>query len=43
MNKLEQVWRERIEGVQASGLTMAEAGAQHGVSVGSVHRWRING
>ncbi|MFM8478817.1 MAG: IS66 family insertion sequence element accessory protein TnpA, partial [Planctomycetaceae bacterium] len=40
MNNLEQVWCERIDGVQASGLTIAEASAQHGLSVSSVYRWK---
>ena len=40
MNELEQVWRKRIDWVQASGLTVAEASAQHGLSVASVYRWK---
>ena len=40
MNKLEQLWRERIDWVQASGLTIAAASAELGVSVASVYRWK---
>jgi hypothetical protein len=40
MNELEQVWRERIDWVQASGLTIAEASAEPGVSAASVYRWK---
>jgi transposase len=40
MNELEQVWRERIDWVQASGLTIAEASAELGVSAASVYRWK---
>ena len=35
MNEVEQVWRERIDWVQASGLTIAEASAEPRVSVAS--------
>ena len=35
MNELQQVWRERIDWVQASGLTIAEASEELGVSVGT--------
>ena len=40
MNELEQLWRERIDWVQASGLTIAAASAELGVSVASVYRWK---
>jgi hypothetical protein len=40
MNELEQLWRERIDWVQASGLTIADASAELGVSVASVYRWK---
>ncbi|MGV2334465.1 MAG UNVERIFIED_CONTAM: helix-turn-helix domain-containing protein [Planctomycetaceae bacterium] len=40
MNELEQVWRERIDWVQASGLTIAEASAELGVSAATVYRWK---
>ncbi|MGV2336335.1 MAG UNVERIFIED_CONTAM: helix-turn-helix domain containing protein [Planctomycetaceae bacterium] len=40
MNELEQVWRERIDWVQASGLTIAAASAELGVSVEAVYRWK---
>jgi hypothetical protein len=36
MNELEQLWRERIDWVQASGRTIAEASAELGVSAASV-------
>jgi hypothetical protein len=39
MNELEQLWRERIDWVQASGLIIAEAIAEPGVPVASVYRW----
>jgi transposase len=38
--KDQQVWRERIDWVQASGLTMAEASAEPGRSAASVYRWK---
>ena len=37
---LEQLWRERIDWVQASGLTIAAASAELGVSAASVYRWK---
>lgn len=40
MSKLEQLWRERIDWVQASGLTIAAASAELGVSAASVYRWK---
>ncbi len=40
MNELEQLWRERIDWVQASGLTIAAASAEPGVSAASVYRWK---
>ena len=40
MNELEQLWRERIDWVKASGLTIAAASAELGVSAASVYRWR---
>jgi hypothetical protein len=40
MNELEQLWRERIDWVQASGLSIAAASAELGVSAASVYRWR---
>jgi hypothetical protein len=40
MNELQQVWRERVDWVQASGLTIAAANAELGVSAASVHRWK---
>jgi transposase len=40
MNGLEQLWRERINWVQASGLTIAAASAEPGVSAASVYRWK---
>ena len=40
MNELEQFWRERIDWVQASGLTIAAASAELGVSAASVYRWK---
>jgi hypothetical protein len=33
MNELEQLWRERIDWVQASELTIAAASAELGVAV----------
>jgi hypothetical protein len=36
MNKLEQLWRERIDWVQAARLTIAEPGAEPGVPTASV-------
>ena len=38
MNELEQVWRERIDWVQAPGLTIAAASAEPGVSAAFVYR-----
>jgi len=40
MSKLEQLWRERINWVQASGLTTAAACAELGVSAASIYRWK---
>ena len=40
MNELEQLWRERIDWVQASGLSIAEASAAPGVSAASACRWK---
>jgi transposase len=40
MNELEQLWRERVDWVQASGLTIAAANAELGVSAASVYRWK---
>ncbi len=40
MNELEQLWRERIDWVRASGLTIAAASAELGVSATSVYRWK---
>jgi hypothetical protein len=40
MNELEQLWRERIDWVQVSGLTFAAASAELGVSAGAVCRWK---
>jgi len=40
MNALEQLWRERIDWVQASGLSIAAASAELGVSAASVYRWK---
>jgi hypothetical protein len=40
MSELEQLWRERIDCVQASGLTIAAASAELGVSAASVYRWK---
>ena len=40
MNELEQLWRKRIDWVQASGLTIAAASAELGVSAASVYRWK---
>ena len=40
MSRLEQLWRERIDWVQASGLTIAAASAELGVSAASVYRWK---
>ena len=39
-NELQQVWRERIDWVQASGLTIAEASEELDVSAASVYRWK---
>jgi hypothetical protein len=40
MSKREQVWRERIEWQQWSGLTVAECCEEAGVSVASFYRWK---
>ncbi|MEY3176282.1 MAG: hypothetical protein RLZZ436_4196, partial [Planctomycetota bacterium] len=40
MSRLEQFWRERIDWVQTSGLTIAAASAELGVSAASVYRWK---
>jgi transposase len=40
MNDLERLWRERIDWVQASGLTIAAASAEPGMSAASVYRWK---
>jgi hypothetical protein len=40
MSRLEQLWRKRIDWVQASGLTIAAASAELGVSAASVYRWK---
>ena len=40
MSKREQVWRERIEWQQWSGLTVAECCNEAGVSVASFYRWK---
>jgi hypothetical protein len=39
MNELEQLWHERIDWVQAYGLTVAAASAEQGVPAGLVFRW----
>jgi len=36
MNKLEQLWRKRIDGVQPPGLTIADASAKPCVSAAPV-------
>ena len=40
MSEREQVWRERIEWQQCSGLTVAECCDEVGVSVASFYRWK---
>ena len=40
MSEREQVWRERIEWQQWSGLTVAECCKEAGVSVASFYRWK---
>ena len=40
MSEREQVWRERIEWQQWSGLTVAECCEAAGVSVSSFYRWK---
>ena len=40
MSEREQVWRERIEWQQWSGLTVAECCEEAGVSVASFYRWK---
>ena len=40
MIEREQVWRERIEWQQWSGLTVAECCEEAGVSVASFYRWK---
>ena len=40
MSGREQVWRERIEWQQWSGLTVAECCEEVGVSVASFYRWK---
>ena len=40
MSEREQVWRERIEWQQRSGLTVAECCEAVGVSVASFYRWK---
>ncbi len=40
MSEREQVWRERIEWQQWSGLTVAECCEEAGVSVASIYRWK---
>ena len=39
MNELEQVRRERVDWVQASGLTIAAANAELGASAAPIYRW----
>jgi hypothetical protein len=43
MNELEQVWRERIDWAQASGLIIAEASAELGVSLPRLHEGDLLG
>jgi hypothetical protein len=43
MNELEQVWRERIDWVLASGLTIAAASAELGVSAARLHEGNLPG
>ena len=40
MSELEQVWRERIERQQQSGITVAECCEAKGVSAASFYRWK---
>ena len=40
MSELEQVWRERIEWQQQSGITVAECCEAEGVSAASFYRWK---
>ncbi len=40
MSEREQVWRERIEGQQRSGLTVAECCKSERVSEASFYRWK---
>ncbi len=40
MSEREQVWRERIEWQQWSGLTVAECCEEAGVSIASFYRWK---
>lgn len=40
MSEREQIWRERIERQQWSGLTVAECCEAAGVSVASFYRWK---
>jgi len=40
MSEREQVWRERIEWQEWSGLTVAECCEEAGVSVASFYRWK---
>ena len=40
MSELEQVWRERIEWQQRSGITVAECCEAEGVSAASFYRWK---
>jgi hypothetical protein len=41
MNELEQLWRERIDWLQASGLTIAAAIAKRGVSASGLHEGKL--
>jgi hypothetical protein len=43
MNELEQLWRERIDWVQASGLTIAAASAERGVLEPQLHEGNLLG
>ena len=40
MSEREQVWRERIEWQQSSGLTVAQCCDEAGVSIASFYRWK---
>ncbi len=40
MSEREQVWRERIEWQQWSGLTVAKCCEEAGVSIASFYRWK---